>query len=161
MSACLATGGITSRLYLSPKARRLPDMRWAKWWFCQTREVSISHPLYPGNMILNYSTFLSFHVCFRKGVDSTNIDFGIVSPEFKARSARTSPCLQNVWYPVDPSPYCNNYVPFGLWNVQVYPPQARLARRSSGRPDPCSSANSILCPCQKIFKYLRSYPFIY
>ena len=39
-------------------------------------------PLYSGDMILNYSLFLSFHVCFPKVGDSTTMHFSIVSPEF-------------------------------------------------------------------------------
>ena len=42
---------------------------------------------YSGDLTLKYPLFLSFHVCFRKGVDSTTIHFNILSPEFKARSA--------------------------------------------------------------------------
>ena len=34
-----------------------------------------------------------------------------------------------------------------------------LVRLLFGGPDPYSSANGMLCPCQKILRYLRSFPF--
>jgi hypothetical protein len=39
--------------------------------------------MYSGDMLLDYSLFLSFHVWLRKGVDSTIMYVSIVSTEFR------------------------------------------------------------------------------